>query len=237
MPLAHFATDNVKALNAKQEADRRTRISGIENGLDERLADIDAMGLDMQLIMPPPPQCYYTVPLDIAVKAAQVVNDGIAEYRRAASPTASSRSARVPLPDGNEAAKELERCDAQARLQGRADPHQRQRQGTVRSGLRAVLEEGRGARRAGGDPPQRLHAGASVSSRFYFNNVIGNPLETTIALHYLIFDGVLERHPNLKILAVHGGGYLGGYAGRIDHAWGARSDAHGDLPQSADRAI
>ena len=67
-------------------------------------------------------------------------------------------------------------------------------------------------------------------SRFYFNNVIGNPLETTIALHYLIFDGVLERHPNLKILAVHGGGYLASYAGRIDHAWGARSDSHGTLP-------
>jgi aminocarboxymuconate-semialdehyde decarboxylase len=72
---------------------------------------------------------------------------------------------------------------------------------------------------------------ASRLERFYFNNVIGNPLETTIALHYLIFDGVLERHPRLKILAVHGGGYLGAYPGRIDHAWGARSDAHGDLPQ------
>jgi aminocarboxymuconate-semialdehyde decarboxylase len=68
-------------------------------------------------------------------------------------------------------------------------------------------------------------------TRFYFNNVIGNPLETTIALHHLIFDGVIERHPNLKILAVHGGGYLPAYSGRIDHAWGARSDAHGDLPQ------
>src|SRR5258707_1351223 len=67
--------------------------------------------------------------------------------------------------------------------------------------------------------------------RFYFNNVIGNPLETTIALHYLIFDGVLERHPDLKILAVHGGGYLPAYCGRIDHAWGARSDAHSELPQ------
>ena len=67
-------------------------------------------------------------------------------------------------------------------------------------------------------------------TRFYFNNVIGNPLETTIALHYLIFDGVLERHPGLKILAVHGGGYLPAYSGRIDHAWGARSDCHGDLP-------
>jgi len=72
---------------------------------------------------------------------------------------------------------------------------------------------------------------ASRLSRFYFNNVIGNPLETTIALHYLIFDGVLERHPNLKILAVHGGGYLASYSGRIDHAWGARSDAHGTLPK------
>ncbi len=61
--------------------------------------------------------------------------------------------------------------------------------------------------------------------------MIGNPLDTTIALHYLIFDGVLERHPNLKIFAVHGGGYLGAYSGRIDHAWGARSDAHGTLPK------
>ena len=68
-------------------------------------------------------------------------------------------------------------------------------------------------------------------TRFYFNNVIGNPLETTIALHYLIFDGVLERHPDLKILAVHGGGFLPAYSGRIDHAWGARSDSHGELPQ------
>jgi aminocarboxymuconate-semialdehyde decarboxylase len=68
-------------------------------------------------------------------------------------------------------------------------------------------------------------------TRFYFSNVIGNPLDTTLALHHLIFDGVLERHPTLKILAAHGGGYLPAYAGRIDHAWGARSDAHGDLPQ------
>ena len=61
--------------------------------------------------------------------------------------------------------------------------------------------------------------------------MIGNPLDTTVALHYLIFDGVLERHPNLKILAVHGGGYLGGYSGRIDHAWGARTDVANKLPK------
>ena len=72
---------------------------------------------------------------------------------------------------------------------------------------------------------------AAALGRFYFNNVIGNPLDTTLALHYLIFDGVFERHPKLKVFAVHGGGYLGAYSGRIDHAWGARSDAHGNLPK------
>jgi aminocarboxymuconate-semialdehyde decarboxylase len=47
-------------------------------------------------------------------------------------------------------------------------------------------------------------------------NVIGNPLETTIALSHLIFEGTLDRHPGLKILGAHGGGYLPSYAGRSD---------------------
>jgi aminocarboxymuconate-semialdehyde decarboxylase len=66
-------------------------------------------------------------------------------------------------------------------------------------------------------------------TRFYCKNVVGNPLETTLALHYLIFDGVLERHPKLKLLAVHGSGYLAAYSGRIDPAWGARSGSHSQL--------
>ena len=47
-------------------------------------------------------------------------------------------------------------------------------------------------------------------------NVIGNPLETTIALSHLIFEGTLDRHPGLKIVAAHGGGYLPSYAARSD---------------------
>jgi aminocarboxymuconate-semialdehyde decarboxylase len=48
-------------------------------------------------------------------------------------------------------------------------------------------------------------------------NVIGNPLETTIFLSHLIFDGTLDRFPGLKICAAHGGGYLPSYADRSDH--------------------
>src|SRR5215472_9782873 len=57
IPLAHFANAETKALNQKQEADIRARV-----GAEHRLADLDAMGIDVQVIAPPPPQCYYTEP-------------------------------------------------------------------------------------------------------------------------------------------------------------------------------
>jgi aminocarboxymuconate-semialdehyde decarboxylase len=223
MPLVAFADAATRSLNQKQEADIAARGS-----LDRRLADLDAMGLDMQVVKPPPPQCYYAVPIDVAVAAARVVNDGIAEFV-ARRPHRLKGFGTVPMPDGNEAAKELERCANELGFKGvqvltnvngkelsdpAFAPFWRKAE---ELGMLVVIH------------PNGFTEGARLS-RFYFNNVIGNPLETTIALHYLIFEGVLERHPKLKILAVHGGGYLASYSGRIDHAWGARSDCHGDLP-------
>jgi len=48
-------------------------------------------------------------------------------------------------------------------------------------------------------------------------NVIGNPLETSLALAHLIFEGTLDRFPNVKICGAHGGGFLPSYAARMDH--------------------
>ena len=192
IPLAHFSNAETKALARKQDEDVRPRITGY----DERLAALDAMGIDVQLVMPPPNQCFYT----------------------------------VPLLDGAEAANELDRCMTSLGMKGAeiltnvagrelSEPDFAPFwQKAEALGALVVIHPN------GFTDAKRL-------TRFYFNNVIGNPLDTTIALHYLIFDGVLERHPNLKVLAVHGGGYLPAYSGRIDHAWGARSDAHGELPQ------
>ena len=87
---------------------------------------------------------------------------------------------------------------------------------------------------------QEAHAGVFIHPNsltephrfgpYYFSNIIGNPMDTTMALHYLIFNGVLERYPDVKILAAHGCGFVPSYSGRIDHGWGARTDSHGDLP-------
>jgi aminocarboxymuconate-semialdehyde decarboxylase len=52
----------------------------------------------------------------------------------------------------------------------------------------------------------------------WLSNTIGNPLDTTIALQKLIFQGTLDKFPKLKIIAAHGGGYLPSYAPRSDHA-------------------
>jgi predicted TIM-barrel fold metal-dependent hydrolase len=52
----------------------------------------------------------------------------------------------------------------------------------------------------------------------WLSNTIGNPLDTTIALQHLIFEGTLDRFPGLKVIAAHGGGYLPSYAPRSDHA-------------------
>jgi len=56
-----------------------------------------------------------------------------------------------------------------------------------------------------------------LKGRGGLTNVIGNPLETTIFLSHLIFDGTLDRFPGLKVCAAHGGGYLPSYAARSDY--------------------
>jgi len=59
---------------------------------------------------------------------------------------------------------------------------------------------------------------------FFMVNTVGQPLEEIMAINHLIFGGVLDRHPELRILIVHGGGYFPFYVGRMDHAWAYRPE-------------
>ncbi|WP_255272130.1 amidohydrolase family protein [Actinomadura madurae] len=59
----------------------------------------------------------------------------------------------------------------------------------------------------------------------YLNNIVGQPLETAVALSLLIFTGVLDRHPELRLCVAHGGGYLPAYLGRSEHAYRVRPDS------------
>ena len=57
---------------------------------------------------------------------------------------------------------------------------------------------------------------ARLQGKGVLGNIIGNPLETTVFLSHLIFEGTLDRFPGLKICGAHAGGYLASYSGRSD---------------------
>jgi len=214
-------------LSRKQDEDRTPNLTD----LALRMRDFGAMGIDAQVIRPAPAQCHYDVPADIARQAARMVNEGIAAMMAAKRDRIPAALGTVPLQaGGGAAAEELEHCIRTLGFKGvevlahvgdleLSDPSFEPFWARAEALGAVVL-----IHPAGFTEPRRF-------GRYYFNNVIGNPLDTTLALHHLIFDGVLERHSDLKIVAAHGGGYLPAYSGRIDHAWGARSDARGHLPR------
>ncbi|HEY4200396.1 MAG TPA: amidohydrolase family protein [Devosiaceae bacterium] len=222
--IERLAVSETKSIMAKQVADRRP----LQIDWRPRLVDMDAMGIDIQVLTPVPAQMYQGLPRDVAIKAATIVNDNIAALA-ANRPDRFVAIGAVPLEDMSAAVEELERGVRQLGLKGVQIPTNlggREISGPDFAPFWAkaeALEAVVFIHPTGFTQPERL-------TRFYLNNTIGNPLETTIALHYLILDGVLERHPELKVVASHGGAFAAAYSGRMDHAWGARSDAHGELP-------
>ena len=78
-----------------------------------------------------------------------------------------------------------------------------------------------------------LESSGRLSGSGLLTNTIGNPLETTIALSHLIFEGTLDRFPGLKICAAHGGGFLGSYANRSDAVCKTFPGKVGPLPKKA----
>ncbi len=225
IPMVRHSNDQTKSINGQQDKDRTVAMTD----MDDRIAVLDAMRIDFQLVAPPPFQCYYTLRTEEAVKATKIVNEGIAAFVNK-RPDRFAGLGTVTLQDGATAAEELSFCVNDLGLKGvqvltnvngnelsapQYEPFWRKAE---ELGCLVMIH------------PNGFTEGRRFEEH-YFSNVIGNPLETTVALHRLIFDGVLERLPNLKILAVHGGGFLPAYSGRIDHAWGARQDSRAGLPK------
>ncbi len=222
--LAHFANEPTREVNLEQERNRSFAMSDF----DDRLKVLDAQGIDVQVVAPPPFQCYYQSPSEECIKGSRMVNDGLAAWV-GKRPDRFAALGTLPMSDPAEALKELERCMGPLGMKGvkvltnidgaeLSSPH-----------FEPVWKKAEALGALVMIHPNGFTHGERFRD-YYFSNIIGNPLETTLALHHLIFSGTLERCPDLKILAVHGGGYLPSYSGRIDHAWGARQDCQASLP-------
>lgn len=181
----------------------------------DRLAEMDRQGIDVQAVGINP--FWYRTERDLAAQIIELQNQRIAELC-AAYPDRFVGMATVALQHPYLAAQQLEEAVKKQGMRG------------VMIGGSVNGEELAAARFhpfwAKAEElgtlvfihPQGFPEGAR---RFQGNgtlgNVIGNPLETTVALSHLIFEGTLDRFPGLKICAAHGGGFLASYIGRSDH--------------------
>ena len=192
------------------------------NGVDDRIAEMDTLGVDVQAISPPPNQYYYFAPPEIGREAAQTVNDGIASAV-SRYPDRLVGMGTVPLQNTEMAITEMRRCVNDLGMRAIEI-------GSHVNGCELADDEFRSFFATAEDlgvvlflHPLGFTHGHRLAEH-YLDNIVGNPLESTIALSHLIFDGVLDAHPGLKLCVAHGGGFLSGYWGRMDHAFKVRED-------------
>jgi aminocarboxymuconate-semialdehyde decarboxylase len=191
--------------------------------LDDRIATMDRQGVDVQVVTTSPGDYHYWADESLAVEIVDTVNRGIADLVRR-RPDRLVGLGMVALQHPELAAIQLARAMTELGLRG-----------AMISTSAAGLDLGHERLEPFWAEAERLGAtifihpwGCTLGERLarsYLFNVVGNPTETTLALSHLIFGGVLDRHPGLRICAAHGGGYLPLYRGRADHAWRVRGDA------------
>ncbi|GAA1705476.1 amidohydrolase family protein [Microbacterium sediminicola] len=188
-----------------------------------RLAEMDRQGIDRQWVSVSPNHFYPWAPEALAVWAAREINRSIAEHV-AHAPERLVGLGAVPL---QHPGRVVEALDDAVLTHGLVGVEISSFAGDVE--LSDERLEPFWARAAELGAVIFLHPfGCSLDERldrFYLANTVGQPVENAVALSHLIFAGVLDRHPDLKIVAAHGGGYLPTVIGRSDHAWRVRSDA------------
>ena len=195
--------------------------------LDRRLQDMAASKVDVQVLSVCPQTFVYAQPPALAAAFARIQNEQLAKLAK----TQSERFLAIgtlPMQAPKLAADELRHAVATLGLRGvqigsnvagkNLDDPELEPVWATASELDAFI---------------LLHpinvAGADRLSSYYLANLIGNPLDTTIAAACLVFSGVLERYPSLKFCLSHGGGFVPYQAGRFLHGWHVRSEPKSKL--------
>jgi aminocarboxymuconate-semialdehyde decarboxylase len=186
-----------------------------------RLAAMDASGVDVQLVSPMP-EYHQWADEDLARTVWELANSGTAAHC-AQAPDRLRGLGMVPLQHPRLAVEALEHALEQGLLGVEFSSHA---PGLELSDPRYEPFWSR-AQETGA--VLFLHPfGCTLGerlNRWYLSNTVGQPTENAVALSHLIFSGVLDRYPELNLIAAHGGGYLPTHIGRSDHAWRVRPDA------------
>ncbi|MFV2195001.1 amidohydrolase family protein [Nocardiopsis sp. LOL_012] len=228
----HPGHDAHRDLDARRNGAEALRVSGAMIGerfarlteIGARLADMDAAGVDTQVVSPSPSHYHYWADAATAERAHRLANRGVAEHC-AQAPERLVGLGVVPLQHPDLAVELLDHALSLGLKGVEISSHAPGRE------LSDAAYEPLWARAAETGAVVFLHPfGCTLDERldrWYLSNIVGQPTENAVALSHLIFSGVLDRHPGLKVVAAHGGGYLPTHLGRADHGWRTRADARG----------
>jgi aminocarboxymuconate-semialdehyde decarboxylase len=203
--------------------------------IDAILAAHDDAGIDHVVLCPWVALLGYQAPPEEGLERCRVQNAGLAGLR-AAHPERVSVLGTVPLQDPEVAAGELEALMASgfAGVEVAASVN-----GTYLGDDRFApfwaAAEATGAL-VFVHPTTRGFADA-VFEDFYLWNLVGNPMETTIAAAHLVLAGVVERHPRLRVLLAHGGGAVTALRGRLRHGWSFQPQARARLTEPPEDSL
>lgn len=224
-------------LDARRNGVESGRVSGPMVGaripqltqLERRLSDMDAAGIDIQVVSPSPSHYYPFLAPEHALHVAMAANFATAELVSQA-PDRLRGLGLAPLQHPELMVQALDHAVTECGLNGveissyAPGPHDSP---TIELSDERLEPFWTRAEELGATV--FLHPfGCSLDERldrYYLANTVGQPVENAVALSHLIFSGVLDRHPELELVAAHGGGYLPTYLGRSDHAWQVRPDA------------
>lgn len=193
------------------------------------IAGLDRLKLDAAAISVSPSLFYHWADPAVGAGVARIINDGLAELVRA-HPARLIGLASLPMQDGLLAAEELQRAVTQLGFRG----------AEICTSLEGVdLDDARFsplfAKAEELEVPLFLHPQNAGDTRrlknFHLSNLVGFPTETATAATHLIFGGVFERFPGLKVVLAHGGGYLPYQVGRLDHGYEVRGEAKVNIPR------
>src|SRR5271156_2565758 len=200
-----------------------------------RLAYMDGADVDMHLLSVSPQTWLYNQEPAVGIAGAAIQNEEIARLVKA-HPDRFAGIATLPMQAPELAAAELRRAMKTLGLRGAMI-------GSNIGGknLDDPSFEPLWAAAAELDAFMMIHpgnvAGAERLRAYYLGNLIGNPLDTTIAAACLIFGGVLERHPKLNFVMVHGGGFIPYQGGRWVHGWQVRPEPKVHLKHSPEKYL
>ena len=190
--------------------------------VDRRLADMAAAQLTHQIVGPMPMHRYWAEP-DLALPLTRTINEAVAAHCQKA-PTQLYGLGTLPLQHPDLAVAELEYAIHDLGLRGISVSTNVDGRELADPTFDVIWEAAANLGAVVFIHPWGCTLGPRLAPNF-LGNTVGQPVETTLALSHLIFAGTLDKHPTLKLLAAHGGGYLPTYIGRSDHAWHTRPDA------------